>query len=136
MIVNYYTKGTSMTRRRLRNRSTTWRVALAIACSSLLAAPAVAAAVCCDDHFGPTTVGGSGGYIQSPAAHTYNYMRGSSVGAVTYLACQFLGGSINQVSHGYAYCSQTYPGGTYVWSRVYDQSAFSDTLSGFATTNG
>jgi hypothetical protein len=73
--------------------------------------------------------------VQSSAAHTFVSNVGASVGGATYLACQlFNSGGVNVVGHGYATCYTSYPGGAYLWARVYNESAFSDYVSGTAHT--
>lgn len=74
-------------------------------------------------------------YIQSSGAHTFRSNVGSSVGTSTYLTCQLFNSSgINVVGHGYQTCTTSYPGGQYLWARVYNKSAFSDWLVGVAGT--
>jgi hypothetical protein len=102
-----------------------------------LAIPSAAHAVYKED-YGPQTICGSPSgncYISTARAHTFVANVGQSVGTSTYLACQlFNGGGVNVVGHGYHICTTSYPGGQYLWARVYNESAFSDTVAGEART--
>jgi hypothetical protein len=112
------------------------RVALAVAATALLL-PAVASAF--TSFYGGYTICGSSQatcYISTFDAHTYVKNNGSSIGSATYLACQLFNhsGGANVVTHGYGKCVVYYSGGQYVWGRVYNESAFSDTVYGAANT--
>jgi hypothetical protein len=102
-----------------------------------LVIPAVAFASYKED-YGPQTICGSPSgncYISTAGAHTFVANVGQSVGTSTYLACQlFNGAGVNVVGHGYQVCTTSYPGGQYLWARVYNESAFSDTVAGEART--
>jgi hypothetical protein len=102
-----------------------------------LAVPAVALAYY-DEHYGGYTICGSpqgNCYIHTSGAHTFDVNVGSSVGSATYLACQLFNSSgVNRVAHDYGVCQVLYDGGAYVWGRVYNESAFPDTVSGYART--
>jgi hypothetical protein len=92
------------------------------------------AAVAYTDTMGPAGLS-PGSYIQTPGAHTFKQSVGSSVGSATSLACQLRNDSgVNIVDHGTGSCWALWYGSAYVWGRVYNQSAFSDTVSGWAST--
>jgi hypothetical protein len=109
---------------------------LLLACALALALPGVASAY--SENYGGYTICGSPSgtcYAQSFGAHTFRANAGTSIGQATYLACQLFNGSgVNVVGHGYGACTTTWTGGAYVWARVYNESAFSDTVYGSAGT--
>jgi hypothetical protein len=99
---------------------------------SVLMLPATAAAYV--DNMGPATLS-PGSYIQTPGAHTFVQAVGTSIGSGTALACQLRNDSgVNIVDHGNGSCWALWGGTAYVWGRVYNQGAFADTVSGWAST--
>lgn len=94
--------------------------------------PAVATAY--TDNMGPTRLS-PGSYLQTPGAHTFKQAVGSSVGSQTAQACQLRNDSgVNVVDHGNGSCWAFYYGSAYVWGRVYNQGAWDDTFTGWAST--
>jgi hypothetical protein len=110
------------------------RARLLILCLVLAALSLPSAAWAYTDNMGPTLLS-PGSYIQTPGAHTFKQSVGSSVGSATALACQLRNDSgVNIVDHGNGGCWALWYGTAYVWGRVYNQGAFSDTVSGWAST--
>jgi hypothetical protein len=110
------------------------RLRLLGVCLALAALIVPAAALAYTDNMGPARLS-TNGYIQTPGAHTFKQAVGTSVGSATALACQLRNDSgVNIVNHGNGSCWALWYGSAYVWGRVYNQSAFADTVSGWAAT--
>lgn len=75
-------------------------------------------------------------YVESSAAHTFDYNTGQAGNTGNYIACSLLNHSgVDVVTHGYFTCVVTYYGGQYVWARVYNESSGTAWVSGGATTS-